>query len=142
MNIGSVKPYKTGYMGEVATVTLDMVVALVPVASNSPNAPKFEVQARNVAKRFVRIGAVWEKARNTTGEAYLSGHIDDPSFAEKIYIAGFYQDDESISIVWSRPERQDGIKDRRSADGVPAPFAQMEDAHHPGGTYNDDTVPF
>ena len=103
-NIGTLKKDARGiYMGRIETVALDLNIGLRPVASSNPNAPKFDVLARNVAGRYVQIGAVWEKiATNGTG-TFLQGQLTDPSFPT-ISIAMFQQEDESLNVAWSRPK--------------------------------------
>ena len=127
MNIGSVKPTKGGYLGAVATMALDAAIAFAPVSSNNPRAPKFEVLARNAAKRWVQIGAVWEQASKEDGTFFLTGKLDDPSMVQPLYIAAFEQDDGSYNIVWSRPQRQDAMTTRSADDG---------------GSYNASDNPF
>jgi|JI8StandDraft_2_1071088.scaffolds.fasta_scaffold18645_2 uncharacterized protein (DUF736 family) len=123
MNIGSVKPTKGGYLGAIATMALDAAIAFAPVTSNNPRAPRFEVLARNGAKRWVQIGAVWEQASKEDGTMFLTGKLDDPSMVQPLYIAAFEQQDGSYNIVWSRPQRQDVMTTRSTdAGGTDNPF--------------------
>lgn len=114
MNIGSVKPTNGGYLGAIATMALDAAIAFSPVSSNNPRAPRFEVLARNAAKRWVQIGAVWEQASREDGTVFLTGKLDDPSMVQPLYIAAFEQQDGSYNIVWSRPQRQDVMTTRET----------------------------
>lgn len=118
MNIGSVKPTKGGYLGAIATMALDAAIAFAPVSSNNPRAPKFEVLARNAAKRWVQIGALWEQASQQDGVFFLTGKLDDPSMPQPLYVAAFEQQDGSYNIVWSRPQRQDAMATRSSDAGT------------------------
>lgn len=162
MNIGSVSPVEgKGFIGTIATLTMDMRIALVPVESDSARAPKFEIRAQNPARRWVRVGALWETTARDTGLVFLTGQLDDPSLPSKVYLAAFPQTDGSISIVWSRPERQDEMRSANTG-GMPKggegdPFgeppvdaeAQGEAkpqgrgrARRPSQQEQDDQVPF
>lgn len=107
MNIGSVKPQDGGeLLGHLAIMSFDARIGFKPVASASERAPKFEIVALNVARRWVRIGALWEKEARETGEIYLAGHIDDPALATQLFVAAFRQPDDSYAIAWSRANPQ------------------------------------
>ena len=105
MNIGSVKMNDNGQLlGSIAMMNFDAKIGLKPVASSNTRAPKFEIVAMNVARRWVRIGALWEKEARDTGEIYLTGNIDDPALPQKLYIAVFTQADGSYSFAWNRSD--------------------------------------
>jgi uncharacterized protein (DUF736 family) len=108
MNIGSIKQNEAGiFMGRISTLAVAMTIALREVRSNNPKAPRFEVHALNpTARTWVQVGALFELASNSTGEAFLNGRIDDPSLAQPLYISAFRQDDGSYNVVWSRPTRR------------------------------------
>ncbi len=108
MNIGSIKQNEAGtYIGKIATLALAMTIALRPVHSTNPKAPKYEVMALSQARTWVKVGALFELfATNTTGAAFLNGKLEDPSFAAPLYISMFQQDDGSYNVVWNRPNRR------------------------------------
>lgn len=107
MNIGTVTPTAGGeLLGHMAIMSFDARIGFRPVASANERAPKFEVVALNVARRWVRIGALWEKEARESGEIYLTGHIDDPALPDKLYVAAFRQDDGGYALAWARTSPQ------------------------------------
>lgn len=107
MNIGSVHPTPAGELqGHLAIMSFDARIGFKPVASANERAPKFEIVAVNCAKRWVRIGALWEKEAKETGEVYLAGHVDDPCLPTKLFVAAFRQADDTYSIAWTRANPQ------------------------------------
>lgn len=109
MNIGEFQLRNGRLMGSIATRTIDLPhLGLRPVESQNERAPVFEIVALNVGNRWVQIGALWEAvARNTTGEAFLQGSIDDPSLSEPLPIALFGSEQEGLRVAWRRPQRRD-----------------------------------
>lgn len=104
MNIGEVRNVNGRLMGSIATRTIDLPkIGLRRVESDNPRAPKFEVVALNVARRWVQIGAVWEAAMKRSGEVFLAGTIDDPSLPEPLPVALFPSADfDGYAIAWRR----------------------------------------
>lgn len=104
MNIGELRMVNGRLMGSIATRTIDLPkIGLRPVQSDNPRAPKFEVVALNVARRWVQIGAVWEAAMKRSGEVFLAGNIDDPSLPEALPVALFPATDfDGYMIAWRR----------------------------------------
>jgi uncharacterized protein (DUF736 family) len=123
MNIGSIKQNDAGiYVGKIATLTIAMVIALRAVQSANPKAPKFEVLALSASRAWVQVGALFELASNSTGEAFLNGKIEDPSLSAPLYVSAFRQDDGSYNVVWSRPTRRRDLANEMTAkadDGLP-----------------------
>jgi uncharacterized protein (DUF736 family) len=109
MNIGEFQLRGGRLMGSIATRTIDLPhLGLRPVESQNERAPVFEIVALNVGNRWVQIGALWEAvARNTSGEAFLQGSIDDPSLPEPLPIALFGTEQEGLRVAWRRPQRRD-----------------------------------
>lgn len=107
MNIGQLKPNASGvFLGRIQTATLDLAVALRPVQSRNPAAPKYDVTVRTRSGQPHAIGGLWEKtASNGTG-SFLQGQIDDPSFEAPLSIALFAQGDGALNVAWSRPRRR------------------------------------
>jgi uncharacterized protein (DUF736 family) len=104
MNIGTIRVNDRGALtGSIATLTVAMSFALRSVASNHPNAPRYEICTCSPAGAAVQIGALWEQTSKTTGECFLQGRIDDPSMARPLAISAFRQDDGSYNVAWLRP---------------------------------------
>jgi uncharacterized protein (DUF736 family) len=109
MNIGEFKLNNGRLLGSIATRTIDLPrLGLRPVESDHDRAPLFEIVALNVGNRWVQIGALWEAvAKNTTGEVFLQGSIDDPSLPEPLPIALFGNEQDGMRVAWRRPQRRD-----------------------------------
>lgn len=109
MNIGEFQLRNGRLMGSIATRTIDLpYLGLRPVESENERAPVYEIVALNVGNRWVQVGALWEAvARNTTGDAFLQGSIDDPSLPEPLPIALFGTEQEGLRVAWRRPQRRD-----------------------------------
>ena len=126
MNIGEFKLSNGRRMGSIATRTIDLPrLGLRPIESTNDRAPVFEIVALNVGNRWVQVGALWEAvAKNTTGEVFLQGSIDDPSLPEPLPIALFGTDADGYRVAWRRPQRRDDFgpvvrSGRRDEDGEP-----------------------
>lgn len=119
MNIGEFKQVNNRLLGSIATRTIDLPrLGLRPVESINDKAPAYEIVALNVGNRWVQVGALWEAvAKNTTGEIFLQGSIDDPSLPEPLPIALFGTAEEGMRVVWRRPQRRDdfGMATRMSS---------------------------
>ena len=82
MNIGQIKQNDAGiFMGRISTLAVAMTIALKPVQSSNPRAPRYEIHALTPGRTWVQVGAFFELTSNNTGEAFLNGRIDDPSLA-------------------------------------------------------------
>ena len=133
MNIGQIKQNDAGiFMGRISTLAVAMTIALKPVASNNPKAPRFEIHALTPARNWIQVGALFELFSNNTGEAFLNGKIDDPSMTAPLQISAFSQDDGSYNIVWSRPTRRRDVTSQLAAKQDDMPAFDMGDA--PGDT--------
>lgn len=67
MNIGSIKQNDNGiYMGRISTLAVAMTIALRPVNSPNPKAPRFEVHALGPNRNWVQVGALFELHSNST----------------------------------------------------------------------------
>jgi uncharacterized protein (DUF736 family) len=111
MNIGEFKSVNGRMLGSIATRTIDLPrLGLREVESSNDRAPAYEILALNVGNRWVQIGALWEAiAKNSTGEVFLQGSIDDPSLAEPLPIALFGSEEEGFRIAWRRPQPRDAF---------------------------------
>ena len=141
MNIGSIKQNESGiFVGKIATLALAMTIALREVHSANPKAPKYEVLALSASRAWVRVGALFEMfATNTTGEAFLNGKLEDPSFAAPLYISAFRQEDGSYNVVWSRPSRRRDLATEMApkADDALPPVPGTDEAPAQGGQSTD-----
>ncbi|MCQ9155196.1 DUF736 domain-containing protein, partial [Acidomonas methanolica] len=54
------------------------------------------------APHKVEIGAAWSK-RSNEGRDYLGLKLDDPSFNAPIYANLFDDEEDTFSLIWSRP---------------------------------------
>ena len=107
MNIGSIKQNDGGiFMGRISTLAVAMTIALKPVQSANPRAPRYEIHALTPGRTWVQVGALFELTSNNTGEAFLNGRIDDPSLPAPLQISAFRQDDGSYNVVWQRAQRR------------------------------------
>ncbi|MDR6116541.1 MULTISPECIES: DUF736 domain-containing protein [unclassified Sphingomonas] len=111
MNIGELRNVNGRLMGSIATRTIDLPrIGLRPVENDNPRAPKYEVVALNVARRWVQIGAVWEAVMKRTGEVFLAGTIDDPSLPEALPVALFPATDfDGYMVAWRRDTMRSDI---------------------------------
>ena len=136
MNIGSIKQNKSGvYMGRISTLAVVMAIALKPVRSDNPKAPRFEVHAKAPDGSYVQVGALFELHSNNTGEAFLNGRIDDPSLSAPLQVSAFMQDDGSYNVVWSRPtRRRDVSAQMANKDDDASPFDTDGTSDTPGET--------
>ncbi|WP_404478670.1 DUF736 domain-containing protein [Novosphingobium sp. BL-52-GroH] len=109
MNIGEFKVVNGRMRGWIATRTIDLPqLGLRSVESPNERAPLYEILALNVGNRWVQVGALWEAvARNSTGEAFLQGSIDDPSLPEPLPIALFGDEEEGFRVAWRRQPPRD-----------------------------------
>lgn len=122
MNIGTVKQNKDGvYIGSVVTLAASMVIGLRPVDSNNEAAPKYDIMGKNVAGVFIPLGGLWEKNAASDGKPFLQGSIDDPSLESPINIALFEQEDGSMNVAWSRPQRKNAGFGGEGVTGDDAP---------------------
>jgi len=109
MNIGEFQQSRGRLLGSIATRTIDLPrLGLRRVESDNDRAPVYEILALNVGNRWVQIGALWEAvAKNSTGEVFLQGTIDDPSLPEPLPIALFGTEEEGFRVAWRRPQRRE-----------------------------------
>lgn len=125
MNIGEFKLVKGRMRGWIATHTIDLPkLGLRSVESENERAPLYEIVALNVANRLIQIGALWEAvARNSTGETFLQGSIDDPSLSEPLSLALFGNEEDGFRVAWRRQQPRDVFApvirggDRQSGNG-------------------------
>jgi hypothetical protein len=95
------------------------------------------VLALSASRAWVQVGALFELASNSTGEAFLNGKIEDPSMAAPLYISAFRQEDESYNVVWSRPTRRRDLASEmapKADDGLPPLPGEGDTAQQPAET--------
>lgn len=103
--IGTFKKSGNEFTGEIVTLSLQTRnVRIVPdTKASGENAPSHRVYVGRA-----EIGAAWSKHSNE-GRDYLGLKLDDPSFSAPIYANLFDdEDDESFTLIWSRPNRRGG----------------------------------
>ena len=137
MNIGQFKQNERGVLyGHIATAQIDLArLALRPVQSDNAKAPLFEIVSRNPGNRIVQIGALWEAQSNGTGEVFLQGSVDDPSFADRLPIALFGDGEGGYRVAWRRPRRRAETIEARQTKSVP-------NGGVTGPDIGDDEVPY
>lgn len=147
MNIGNIKPTGDGrFIGRIASLTLNLQVALVAVNSTNERAPAFDIFALGGDRRtWVKVGALWEFSSNDTGEVFLSGRIDDPSLDKPIDVALFRQQDGSYNVAWRRPQRRSSVPSAPVATGdeLPPLPGETDGAGHtpPADGLGESTAP-
>lgn len=140
MNIGNLKRDANAvYMGRITTLTIAATIALREVRSHNEKAPAYDVMALAADRRsWVKVGAVWEFTSNETGEAFLSGKIDDPSLERPLDLAMFGQEDGSFNVVWRRPQRKRAALPPLGGELPPLEPAVDEDTSSPSSGQSDD----
>jgi uncharacterized protein (DUF736 family) len=59
-NIGFLNANERGsFIGKIETLAFTNVIALRPVQSSNPNAPKYDMMARSAANSWIKIGGEW-----------------------------------------------------------------------------------
>ncbi|WP_140987152.1 DUF736 domain-containing protein [Asticcacaulis tiandongensis] len=104
-NIGSFK--KSGnneFTGEIVTLSVQVKgVRIVPdIRASGENAPSHRVLVGRA-----EIGAAWSKTSNE-GRDYLGLKLDDPSFSAPIFANLFDDEDDTYTLIWSRPNGRRG----------------------------------
>jgi uncharacterized protein (DUF736 family) len=125
MNIGIIrKTARQELIGRIDTLDLNVRVALRRVLSNNPDAPAYDVMASRDGRNWVKLGAVWAKNANATGEVFYVGSINDPSMTKPMRIALFGiskgEDAGGMAIVWDNGQNRQAA----TAEGEAAPAAQ------------------
>ncbi len=107
MIIGSFQTADDGYAGQIRTLTLDAMIAIVPARpSEAENAPAWRVLLVE-ADSGTEIGSGWERHSERAG-SYIALQIDDPALGAPIRAnlirSGASEDD--YHLLWSRPAPQ------------------------------------
>lgn len=108
MIIGSFQSAGDGFAGQIRTLLLDAMIAIVPAqASDAENAPAWRVLLVE-ADSGIEIGAGWERRGERAG-SYIALQIDDPVLGTPIRanLLRSAQNDDEYHLLWSRPMPRD-----------------------------------
>ena len=83
----------------------------------SDRAPVFEIFEPTPTGIDIQIGAVWNRKMRNSDDTFLSGMIDDPSFAEPLPIALFGDELKGFDVQWRR-EREQQPQYRSAGNGM------------------------
>jgi uncharacterized protein (DUF736 family) len=101
--IGTFKATDHGYEGNIETLTLKAKVTIESAKKNSETQPDYRVFHITDAFKS-EIGAAWKKTSRDSGGEYLSGSIDDPSFAARVNFRLVKSGAEvGYTLYWDRP---------------------------------------
>lgn len=123
-SIGTVSGHYKGTINTLKFSLRDFEVRPNPEAGRSPDAPNYEVVARNGGGE-VPVGLGWEKEiqrGDSAGKTMINITFDDPSMERPIYVAAFPSAKEGpageyiFDLVWSRPK---GAKPAGTDDQIP-----------------------
>jgi uncharacterized protein (DUF736 family) len=107
MLIGSLVSVDGGFAGRLHTVTLDVVLTLVPVPeSDNESAPDYRVMAGEHDEAR-EVGAAWKHVGEKAG-AFVTLQIDDPAFPRPLRANLFKANGDAHVLVWTRPNRREG----------------------------------
>ncbi|MET3794323.1 DUF736 domain-containing protein [Aquamicrobium terrae] len=105
--IGQFTNTKSGYVGRVRTLALDVDLVLVPAEqSDAENAPDYRVHLGS-EDDGPEVGAGWKRVGEKAGD-YVSVQLDDPTFAQPVH-ANLFQsaDDKSAwGLYLKRPPKR------------------------------------
>ena len=104
--IGQFARTKTGYSGQLRTLSLDLSLTFVPAnMSEAENAPDYRIHFDD--EDGPEVGAGWKRTGEKAGD-YVAVLLDDPTLAQPIR-ANLFQslDDKSAwGLYWSRPQKR------------------------------------
>lgn len=99
--------------------------------AQSERAPVFEIFEPSPAGVDIQIGAVWLRRMRSSEDTFLSGMIDDPSFAEPLPIALFGDELKGFDVQWRREREQQQPAYRGGGNGNG--FAQRRSGQQQSG---------
>lgn len=104
--IGTFTRLKGLFSGRVQTLSLTASVVLVPVHSETPQAPDYIIRLSDSGG--LEVGAGWKKSGERAGD-YITIQLDDPSFMAPLRANLFRQDNDHRVwiLVWNRQGRRD-----------------------------------
>ena len=159
MKIGSFKfDERVGdLVGKIATREMRFPYLIMRKVADrqSDSAPVYEMYETSQAGDEIQIGVVWERRMRSNDEMFLSGMIDDPSFAVPLPIALFGDEQDGFDVQWRREREREpqgfggggGFGQRGNGGGRRGGFSGGSTAG-PGGEYTGgarglaDEVPF
>ncbi|MFJ5932713.1 DUF736 domain-containing protein [Sphingomonas sp. TX0543] len=159
MKIGSFKfDERVGdLVGKIATREMRFPYLIMRKVTDrqSDSAPVYEMYETSQSGDEIQIGVVWERRMRANDEVFLSGMIDDPSFAVPLPIALFGDEHDGFDVQWRREREREpqgfgsggGFGQRGNGGGRRGAFSGGSTAG-PGGEYTgaprglDDEVPF
>ncbi|MEQ1515862.1 MAG: DUF736 domain-containing protein [Usitatibacteraceae bacterium] len=104
--IGQFTRTKTGYSGQLRTLSLDLTLTLSPSdVSDAENAPDYRIHLGD--EDGPEVGAGWKRTGEKAGD-YVAVQLDDPSFTQPLR-ANLFQslDDKSAwGLYWNRPSKR------------------------------------
>lgn len=104
MIIGSFQTAADGYAGQIRTLQLDAMIAIVPAKpSDAENAPAWRLLLVE-ADTGIEIGAGWERRSERAG-SYIAVQIDDPALPVPLRanLIRSTQNGDEYHLLWSRP---------------------------------------
>ena len=104
MIIGNFQTASDGYAGQIRTLLLDAMIAIVPAQpSDAENAPQWRVLLVE-ADTGIEIGAGWNRTGERAG-AFIALQIDDPALALPLRanLLRSGQNEDDYHLLWSRP---------------------------------------
>lgn len=104
MIIGSFQTAGSGYAGQIRTLLIDAMIAIVPAQpSDAANAPGWRVLLVE-ADDGVEVGAGWDRTGERAG-AYIALLIDDPALAAPLRsnLIRSPRSGDEYHLLWSRP---------------------------------------
>lgn len=108
MIIGNFQTAGDGYAGQIRTLMLDAMIAILPAQpSDAENAPQWRVLLVE-ADTGIEIGAGWNRTGERAG-AFIALQIDDPALGVPLRanLLRSMQNDDEFRLLWSRPAPRD-----------------------------------
>ncbi|PLP60817.1 DUF736 domain-containing protein [Mesorhizobium loti] len=105
--IGTFTRTRSGYQGQIQTLTLKRDVLVVATGNDAAGAPDYRIHADS--EEGPEIGAGWKRSSQKAGE-YISVTLEDPALARPIHAILFQNGDDksSWSMHWSRQRDRGG----------------------------------
>ncbi|WP_263588831.1 DUF736 domain-containing protein [Sphingopyxis sp. GC21] len=112
-------------------------------AASDRQPPVFEIFEPSPVGIDIQVGAVWIRNIRNSKDTFLSGMIDDPSFAEPLPIALFGDELNGFDVQWRR-EREQQPQFRQARGGMGGGYPQRrtgqpqrQNGGFPGGSTAD-----
>lgn len=108
MIIGTFQTATNGYAGQIRTLLIDAMIAIIPaVPSGADNAPDWRVLLVE-ADDGVEVGAGWDRTGERAG-AYIALLIDDPALGAPLRanLVRSPRGGGDYHLLWSRPAQRE-----------------------------------